>query len=60
MKKTHCKRESRHLEGSNRGSARRGGGPEAPAKVAYGQEQVALLAKEMRILLKDSKKQFWH
>ena len=28
-------------------------------KVAYGQEQVALLAKEMRALVKQGKKQFW-
>ena len=30
-----------------------------PLKVAYGQEQVALLAKEMRALVKQGKKQFW-
>ena len=28
-------------------------------KVAYGQEQVALLAKEMKKLLREAKKQFW-
>ena len=28
-------------------------------KVAYGQGQVALLAKEMRALVKQGKKQFW-
>ena len=28
-------------------------------KVAYGQEQVALLAREMKILLREAKKQFW-
>ena len=28
-------------------------------KVTYGQEQVALLAKEMKTLLRESKKQFW-
>lgn len=31
-----------------------------PAKVAYGQAQVALLAKEMKKLLGESKKQFWY
>ena len=31
----------------------------AAAKVAYGQEQVALLAKEMKKLLREAKKQFW-
>ena len=28
-------------------------------KVAYGQEQVALLAKEMKKLLREAKPQFW-
>ena len=28
-------------------------------KVAYGQAQIALLAREMRKLLRESKKQFW-
>ena len=28
-------------------------------KVTFGQAQVALLAKEMRALIKQSKKQFW-
>ena len=28
-------------------------------KVAYGQDQVALLAREMKILLREAKKQFW-
>ena len=31
----------------------------AAAKVAYGQKEVALLAKEMKVLLRESKKQFW-
>ena len=30
-----------------------------PLKVAYGQAQVALCAKEMKLLLRKAKKQFW-
>ena len=30
-----------------------------PLKVAYGEAQVALLAKEMMALLRQAKKQFW-
>ena len=30
-----------------------------PEKIAYGQAQIALCAKEMKKVLKDSKKQFW-
>ena len=30
-----------------------------PLKVAYGQSQVALLAKEVKMLLREAKKQFW-
>ena len=36
--------------------ARLAGNPEG---VAFGQKEVALLAKEMRTLLRESKKQFW-
>ena len=37
-------------------AARAGGDPE---KIAYGQTQVALLAKEMWKLTRQAKKQFW-
>ena len=36
--------------------ARGAGNPEA---VSFGQKEVALLAKEMKALLRESKKQFW-
>ena len=37
-------------------AARAAGNPEA---VTFGQKEVALLAKEMRALVKQGKKQFW-
>ena len=36
-----------------------GGDPEAAPKIAYGEAQIALCAKEMKKVLRQAKKQFW-